>query len=137
MGAYYSLSKTSMIKEEFEVIEIKNQTMKLKVNRASGCHSCSLNSGCGTGLLSKYFEHYYVLNKPLKQGVKVGEMVTLEISSKALFYRAFQLYLLPLFGLFLGGLLGSVLYSTNEAGQIILAFAGFSACLLFIKYFIK
>lgn len=126
-----------MIREEFEVIEIKNQTMKLRVSRASGCHSCSANSGCGTGLLSKYFEHYSVFNKPLKQGVRVGDMVTLEISSKALFYRAFQLYLLPLLGLFAGGLLGSLFYPASEAGQIILAFAGFSACFLFIKYFIK
>jgi hypothetical protein len=51
------------MKEKFEVIEIENQMMKLKVNRSSGCHSCSANGGCGTGILAKYFDHYSVFNK--------------------------------------------------------------------------
>ncbi len=122
------------IKEEFKVVEIKDQTMTLEMNRASGCHSCSASSGCGTGLLSKYFEHYSVFSKPLKKGVKVGEMVTLEIPSKTLFYRAFQLYLLPLIGLFAGGLLGSVLYPMSEVGQIVFAFIGFIVSLLLTRY---
>jgi positive regulator of sigma E activity len=46
-----------------------------------------------------------------------------------LFYRASQLYMLPLLALFAGGLLGEVIYPEHEAGQIILAFIGFSACL--------
>lgn len=127
------------MKEQFEVIEIENesQTMKLKVNRSSGCNSCSAKSGCGTGILAKYFDHYSVFNKPLKNGVVVGDMVILEISSKELFYRAFQLYTLPLFALFAGGLLGSVLYPAHEVGQIIFAFIGFSVSLLLTKYFLK
>jgi hypothetical protein len=38
--------------------------------------------------------------------------------------------LLPLLALFAGGLLGEVIYPEHEAGQIILAFIGFSASIL-------
>jgi sigma-E factor negative regulatory protein RseC len=46
--------------------------------------------------LAKYFDHYSVFNKPLQDGVAIGDLVTLEISAKELFYRASQLYMLPL-----------------------------------------
>ncbi|MDC9714467.1 MAG: SoxR reducing system RseC family protein [Gammaproteobacteria bacterium] len=125
------------MKEKFEVIEIENQMMKLKVNRSSGCHSCSASSGCGTGILANYFDHYSVFNKPLKNGVAVGDFVTLEITSNELFYRAFQLYMSPLLLLFAGGILGGVLYPTHEIGQIVFAFMGFFASLGLTKYFLK
>jgi sigma-E factor negative regulatory protein RseC len=53
--------------------------------------------------------------------VAIGDLVTLEISAKELFYRASQLYMLPLLALFAGGLLGDIIYPEHEAGQIILA----------------
>ena len=53
------------MKEQFEVIALENETMTLKVNRSGGCHSCSASSGCGTGILANYFDHYTVFNKPV------------------------------------------------------------------------
>ncbi len=125
------------MKEKFEVIDIGSQMMKLKVNRSSGCHSCSVSSGCGTGILSKYFDNYSAFNKPLQNGVVVGDMIVLEISPKELFYRGFQLYILPILLLFVGGLLGGAIYPEHELWQIILAFICFFAYLLLIKYFVK
>ncbi|RUA04126.1 MAG: Fis family transcriptional regulator [Gammaproteobacteria bacterium] len=125
------------MKEQFEVIEIHTETMKLKVNRSSGCHSCSANSGCGTGILAKHFDHYSVFNKPLQAGVTVGDLVTLEISSQELFYRAFQLYMVPLLALFSGSILGGSLYPNQEIAQIAFAFGGFFTVLLLTKYFVK
>jgi sigma-E factor negative regulatory protein RseC len=125
------------MKEHFKVIEIDNQTMKLKVNRSSGCHSCEASNGCGTGILANYFEQYTVFNKPLQSGVTVGDFITLEISSSELFYRAFQLYILPLFALFAGGIIGDKVYLASEEMQILLAFIGFFTSLLVTKYFTK
>lgn len=127
------------MKEQFEIIEIENesQMMKLKVNRSSGCHSCSASGGCGTGILAKHFDYYSVFNKPLQDGVAVGDFVTLEISSKELFYRAFQLYMMPLLALFAGAMLGNSLYPNQENIQIIFAFSGFFISLLLTKYFVK
>jgi len=67
----------------------------------------------------------------------VGDFVTLHISSGELFYRAFQLYILPLLTLFIGALLGAELFPTNELWQIGFGLIGFFAALLFTKYFLK
>jgi sigma-E factor negative regulatory protein RseC len=125
------------MKEEFEVIEIENQTMVLKVNRSGGCSSCSASGSCGTGILADYFDHYSIFNKPLQPGVLVGDMVTLEITSTELFWRAFQLYILPLLALFAGSLLGQIYFPQHELWQIVFGFSGFFGALILTKYFIK
>ncbi len=125
------------MKEKFEVIEIENQTMKLKANRSGGCHSCNASGGCGIGILAKYFEQYSVFNKPLKKDVIVGDFVTLEITSSELFARAFMLYILPILALFIGAYWGKVFFATNEFWQIGFGVVAFFMALLFTKYFVK
>ncbi|WP_190600790.1 SoxR reducing system RseC family protein [Candidatus Vesicomyidisocius sp. SY067_SCS001] len=122
------------MKEQFKVIAIDNKMMTLEVDRSSGCNSCESTSSCGTGILSNY---YSVFNRPYRDNILAGDFVTLEISSSKLFLRAFQLYILPLLSLFIGGVLGSILYTINEIGQIVFALIGFFASFVFIKYFIK
>lgn len=131
------LSILSAMKEKFEVIEIENTTMVLKVNRSSGCHSCSASAGCGTGILASAFGHATTFNKPLEPGVAVGDYITMQISSSELFYRAFQLYMLPLLALFMGALIGAELFPKNELWQIGFGSIGFIGTLLFTKYFLK
>ena len=125
------------MKEKFEVIEIENQTMVLKVNRSGGCNSCSASGGCGTGILANYFDHYSIFNKPLQSGILVGDMVILEISSAELFWRAFQLYIMPLLALFMGASIGVVYFPQHELWQIAFGFSGFFGTLILTKYFIK
>ncbi len=125
------------MKEQFEVIALENETMTLKVNRSGGCHSCSASSGCGTGILAKYFDHYSVFNKPVQSGVTVGDFVTLEISSSELFSRAFILYIFPILLLFIGSYIGLSLDPENELWQISLGVVGFIGALLLTKYFVK
>lgn len=126
-----------IMKEKFEVIKINKQTMQLKVRRLSSCHSCSIGDSCGTGILAKYFNHYSTFCKPLQTDVAVGDFVVLEISSSELFYRAFQLYMMPLLALFVSGILANSLYPDQEGIQIIFSFGGFFISLLLIKYFLK
>jgi positive regulator of sigma E activity len=53
--------------------------------------------------------------------VAIGDLVTLEISAKELFYRASQLYMLPLLALFAGGLLGDIIKNFARSSPSILA----------------
>ena len=131
------LSKAYIMKEQFEVIALENQTMTLKVNRSGGCHSCSASSGCGTGILANYFDHYSVFNKPIQSGVAVGDFVTLEISSAELFSRAFMLYIFPILALFAGSAIGMSLFPATELWQISFGLVGFIGALLLTKYFVK
>ena len=131
------LSKAHIMKEQFEVIALENETMTLKVNRSGGCHSCEASSGCGTGILANYFDHYSVFNKPIQSGVAVGDFVTLEISSAELFSRAFMLYIFPILSLFAGSAIGMSLFPATELWQISFSLVGFIGALLLTKYFVK
>ena len=131
------LSKAHIMKEQFEVIALENETMTLKVNRSGGCHSCEASSGCGTGILANYFDHYSVFNKPIQSGVAVGDFVTLEISSAELFSRAFMLYIFPILSLFAGSAIGMCLFPATELWQISFGLVGFIGALLLTKYFVK
>ncbi len=125
------------MKKQFEVIEIDNEIMALKVNHSGSCHSCEASSGCGTGILANYFNHYSVFNKPYQSGVSVGDFVTLEISSSKLFLRAFMLYIAPILALFLGGAIGVVLFPQQEFWHILFSSIGFIAALLGCRLFFK
>lgn len=125
------------MKEKFEVIEVDNEVMTLKVNRAGGCHSCSANSSCGTGILAQYFNRYSEFNKPVQSGVSVGDFVTLEVASSVLFLRAFMLYIFPILALFVGSYAGMSGYPDTELGQISFGIIGFIGALLVTKYFVK
>lgn len=125
------------MKQQFEVIAIENQTMTLKVNHSGGCASCSVNSGCGTGILANYFDKYSTFNKPLKPNVKVGDFIGLEINASMLFFRAFVLYILPLLVLFASTVIAQMLFPMRESVQIVFGISGFATSLLLIRYFWK
>ncbi|QKQ23942.1 SoxR reducing system RseC family protein [Candidatus Ruthia endofausta] len=125
------------MKEQFKVIEIDNEIMTLEVNHSGGCHSCEANSGCGTGILANYFNHYSIFNKPYQSGVSVGDFVTLEIPLSELFLRAFMLYIAPILALFLGGAIGMVLFPQQEFWHILFSGAGFIVALFGCRWFVK
>ena len=126
------------MKERFQVVEVENQIMTLKINRSSGCSSCNTSSGCGaSGMLANYVERSSVFSKPLEDGVVVGDWITLEISSSELFARAFMLYIFPIFALFIASYFGQHISATTELWQIGLGSVGFLSAILLTKYFVK
>ena len=125
------------MKEDFQVVEITHDSMIIKSNREVGCNSCSSKNACGTGVLSGLFSSFSLFKKPLQNGVKAGDMITLEISSKELFLRASQLYLMPLLALFVGASISNIFYPANDVIQTIVGLSSLSAVLLFLRHSLK
>ena len=125
------------MKEDFQVVEITHNSMIIKSNREVGCNSCSSKNACGTGVLSGLFSSFSLFKKPLQNGVKAGDMITLEISSKELFLRASQLYLMPLLALFVGASISNIFYPANDVIQTIVGLSSLSAVLLFLRHSLK
>ena len=125
------------MKEDFQVVEITHNSMIIKSNREVGCNSCSSKNACGTGVLSGLFSSFSLFKKPLQNGVKAGDMITLEISSKELFLRASQLYLMPLLALFVGASISNIFYPENDVIQTFVGLSSLSAVLLFLRHSLK
>jgi len=125
------------MKEDFQVVEITHNSMIIKSNREVGCNSCSSKNACGTGVLSGLFSSFSLFKKPLQNGVKAGDMITLEISSKELFLRASQLYLMPLLALFVGASISNIFYPANDVIQTFVGLSSLSAVLLFLRHSLK
>ena len=125
------------MKEDFQVVEITHDSMIIKSNREVGCNSCSSKNACGTGVLSGLFSSFSLFKKPLQNGIKAGDMITLEISSKELFLRASQLYLMPLLALFVGASISNIFYPANDVIQTFVGLSSLSAVLLFLRHSLK
>ena len=89
------------MKSDFQVVKIENNQMFLNVGNKNSCGSCAANKSCGTGVLARYFDHFNTVAYPLRPGVKEGDFISLEISNKTLFLRAFALYIAPLLVVFI------------------------------------
>jgi sigma-E factor negative regulatory protein RseC len=125
------------MKEDFEIIEIRQDWMLLKAQRQSGCQTCESKSTCGTGVLSGFFAGFSQFKKSLQQGVKTGDVITLEIASSELFFRAFQLYLMPLLALFFGAYSSTLLFPSNDVIQTLIGLSAFVLSLVFLKVYLK
>ena len=125
------------MKEDFEVIEITRDSMTIKADRQSGCNSCASKSACGTGVLSDLFSSFSLFKRPLQKGVKAGDTITLEISSKELFLRASQLYLMPLLALFVGAYLSNLFFPSNDIVQTLVGLSSLAASLVLLRFLIR
>ena len=96
-----NFNKLMYMKSDFQVVKIENNQMFLNIGNKNSCGSCAANKSCGTGVLARYFDHFNTIAYPLRPGVKEGDLISLEISNKTLFLRAFALYIAPLLAVFL------------------------------------
>jgi sigma-E factor negative regulatory protein RseC len=96
-----NFNKLMYMKSVFQVVKIENNHMFLNIGNKNSCGSCAANKSCGTGVLARYFDHFNTIAYPLRPGVKEGDLISLEISNKTLFLRAFALYIAPLLFVFI------------------------------------
>jgi sigma-E factor negative regulatory protein RseC len=96
-----NFNKLMYMKSDFQVVKIENNQMFLNIGNKNSCGSCAANKSCGTGVLARYFDHFNNIAYPLRPGVKEGDLISLEISNKTLFLRAFALYIAPLLVVFI------------------------------------
>ncbi len=103
----------------------------LSCEQQTSCSSCSSQKSCGTGVVTKA-----IGNKSLSWhlrsdiSVQVGQVVEIGFPESSLIKSAMAVYLLPLFGLILGALLGHLVFAPIIAGGegvIILSSVLFSA----------
>ena len=120
------------VKQQFEIMSIEREVIILKRLESNGCQSCGSSNGCS----AKSSNNVYEFKKPPESDKDVGDLITLEINNTELFYKAFFVYLFPIFSLFIGSYLGIKYFPATEAIHIIFGFIGLSLAILFNKLYI-
>ena len=99
-----------MIEQSAVVVSSEAGITEVEMIRRSGCHGCSAQSACGVSLLDRLLgrrPQRLVLTNTLD--VRPGEEVVVGVPEGALLKAAVVAYMVPLFGLLAGGLVGEQL----------------------------
>lgn len=103
-----------MIEEQAQVTGIANGNVTVESIVKSTCSGCQQLESCGSGQIAKAFPQkkttYTVCSK---LPVKVGDRVIIGLSEKLLLSAAWQVYMWPLIGLFIGSFLGQTLVGNS------------------------
>ena len=112
--------------EEGKVVEIKENRIKVRLERKGECKECSLTDFCElAGEVEKYIE--------VERGsssIKVGDKVKLEIENVSILKGTIFLFLIPTFSFLVGVLIGQKLFK-NIAFSL-----GVGVLLLFATFFL-
>ena len=129
-----------MSEELATVVAIEGDYAWVECERRSACSGCQQQSNCGTGTVAKAFP----LKAPrlrvrLTAEVRVGQQVRLGIPQESLLRGAALVYVLPLFCLLAGALLGQLwlapLRSGGEGITILCCLLGGVLGFLLVRYF--
>jgi len=112
-----------MVEASGQIVKIDGDFVWVETEIKSGCNQCSAKSGCGTGILSAVLgRRRPQLRVPNSLGAKVGEAVVVAVEESGVVTGSLLLYLLPLFMMIVGAVIGDVL--SGEGWAIILASLG-------------
>ena len=129
-----------MSEELATVVAIEGDHAWVECERRSACSGCQQQSNCGTGTVAKAFP----LKAPrlrvrLTAEVSVGQQIRLGIPQESLLRGAALVYVLPLFCLLAGALLGQLwlapLLSGGEGIPILCCLLGGVLGFLLVRYF--
>ena len=104
-----------MIEEQARVVAVDDGIVEMQVQRRTACDACSVNKGCGTGVLAKA-----IGVKPMRIRARsnlpltVGDTVIVGIEDQMLVRSSFLVYALPLLMLLTGAFFGDYM-ATNLA----------------------
>lgn len=105
-----------MIEENGRIIAVENDMALVEIQRKSVCGSCSVNKGCGAGVLSKVMGNKrFRLTVFNSVNANVGDDVIIGIEDDMLVKSSFAVYIIPLLLFFVGAWIGD-----NMAGQFVL-----------------
>ena len=114
-----------MIEETAVVSRIFENQVWVRVASGSSCGKCSQNSSCSTQLLEKYGPKREI---PVDTGLllECGDRIIVAIDETQLIKSSLLIYILPLFMLFVGALLGEFIagfWAANYLDLVISVFA--------------
>ena len=115
-----------MLEESARVVNIEGEFAWVESERHSTCGSCSVRSGCGTGVIARVLGRKRIrLRAVNKIDANVGDRVVIGIAETGVVRGSLAVYAVPLAGLLAGAVAGQLagLY-LMQAGSDLPAIAG-------------
>ena len=123
-----------MLLETGRVVAVEDDGVWVETIRKSTCGSCSVQKGCGHGLLNRISDGHRSLVRALPgkklhpSQCRVDDEVRISIPEDVILRGSLIVYILPLLAMLAGAALGSMLQTTNpDLGSALGAVAGFVA----------
>lgn len=132
-----------MIEQTALVVKKENDLVWVEVERQSACGQCSVNKGCGTGVLSRVTGKKITNIRAVNPvNADVGDKVVVGLSEAGLLKSAVITYLFPILLMLAGAVVARLfvarLPAVNEELVIILgAIAGFMVSLWILRIFAR
>lgn len=106
-----------MIEEQATVIALIDEKITVETVVKSSCSACQQIDDCGSGQIAKAFNQKTVTfdidAHNCSSKLSLGDRVVIGLPEKLLLSAAWQVYMLPLIGLFVGGGIGQwMMYNT-------------------------
>lgn len=112
-----------MIEAFATVINQTNGIAKVEYTRSSACGHCEHQSGCS--IKSEGESKQQIIEIPCNLNLTIGQQVRIGIPETNLVRGAFLAYMIPLIGVLIGAVIGSLLDSEQQESMAIFgAFAG-------------
>ncbi len=128
-----------MLEEEGKVISVQGDVAEVVPETKSTCGSCSAKSGCGTSLLSSLFpQRQRAFRARNRVNARQGDRVLIGLDESALQIASLLVYLAPLVGLIVGGMIGTkvaetLMLESAEFLSITAGAAGFAGVLFGVR----
>ena len=125
-----------MIEESVTVLAVEEAGRAwVEAERRSACDSCSLKSGCGTGVLSRLMRGRRSRVQVIDDiGVRPGEQVVVGIPEGTMVRGSLAMYAVPLLALIAGALLGDALATgASDLAEILGGLAGMALGISWLK----
>lgn len=128
-----------MIEEVATVVSIDGDEITVQSTIKSTCHSCHQQENCGSGQIAKAIPHKALTTKlTTSLALNVGDEVVLGLPEGSILSSAFEVYMLPLFGLVLFAAFGQFslveLYHFHELFALFFAVLGAILGFFIAKY---
>ncbi len=130
-----------MLEEQGRVVGLEGEFAWIETERISACASCSVNKGCGTGAVSKYFGARTNRVKAINEvSAKVGDAVVLGLDERALVRGSLAVYIVPLLTMFVAAFFGDYLagvfsLQSSDGLTVVTGLLGLVAGFIWVNYF--
>jgi len=115
----------------------------VETQRKAVCDSCSVQKGCGTGVLAKFFSGRRARIRVLNSlGASVGDEVVVGIEDGLLIRTSLAVYLVPLVWMLIGAIGGSMLGEridsiSSESASALFGVAGLAIGFLWLRRYAR